>query len=141
MGDHGPRELVCLGLKNRKALGKDNLSAIGSTREELRGGGQEHGNSAWSRSKLALQRHSGQSFLEAQLQKKKRPQSINLLAHPFIHPLIQSIKQSLGKHLSTYHVLGPMLGFGETHETWTEQDIEVIWLDRFKLWEGTWQLS
>lgn len=73
--------------------------------------------------------------------RKKRPQSINLLAHPFIHPLIQSIKQSLGKHLSTYHVLGPMLGFGETHETWTEQDIEVIWLDRFKLWEGTWQLS
>lgn len=70
MGDCGPQELVCLGLKNKKALGKNNLGTIGPTREELREGGQEHGNSACSRSKLARRRSSGQAFLEAQLQKK-----------------------------------------------------------------------
>lgn len=65
---------------------------------------------------------------------EERPQSISSLAHSFIYPLIQSIRQSLGKHLSTYHVLGPMLGFGDTPENWTQQDIEAVWLEHLKLY-------
>lgn len=112
---------------------------MGPTREEPREGVQEHGNSAWNRSKLALKRNSGQSFLEAQLQ-KKRPQSINSLTHSFIHPLIQSVSQSLGKHLSTYCVLGPVLDFVDTRGDWTQQDTEATWLDHFTLYQGVWKL-
>ena len=65
---------------------------------------------------------------------EERPRSINSLAHSFIHPLVQSIRQSLGKHLSTYHVLGQMLGSGGPHENRPQPDIEVVWLDHLKLY-------
>lgn len=84
---------------------------------------------AWSRSKLAFKWNSGQPFLEAQLQKKDLSPS----THWHILSFTQSISQSLSKHLSIYNVLGPMLGFRDTDESWTYQDIEATGLDHFKL--------
>lgn len=64
------------------------MGTIGPTREELREGVQAHGNSAWSGSKLASERNSRQSFLEAQLHKEKG-------LSPFAHWHILSLTHSL----------------------------------------------
>ena len=74
------------------------MGTTGPSREELREGIQTHGNSAWSRSKLASERNSGQFIPGGSAAEKKA--SIPLL--PRLFPsFTHLLSQSLGKQLST----------------------------------------
>lgn len=65
---------------------------MGPTREELREGVQTHGNSAWSRSKLALERNSGQFIPGGSAAEKNA--SVPLLPGSFLHSPTRSVSHS-----------------------------------------------
>lgn len=76
-----PYETRLSWLKHKKGLGPDQCEKMGIAhpplpREESREAVQASGNSAWSRSRLAGEQNSGQSFLDA-LPQKNRPPSIS----------------------------------------------------------------
>ena len=94
LGTVVPGDLVWLGLKRAKPWEGTTwrMGTMGPTREELREGVQTHGNSAWSRSKLASERNSGQFIPGGSAAEKKA--SIPLLPGSFLHSPTRSVSHS-----------------------------------------------